>query len=221
MMWWTGGDSRGSCPPGQQRRREVRATSEYLERGACRGPNTLNRRRATVSSPWIRLNAAAQRSPASSGVSIDAIAAPCPKRSGNVNPRPCCVMSRKSRRRAAPAIAAAVAALSPAVKVPRPNRVETTGLAAVISANALGRPAAGRLRACGSCLCRAADNAERQPAHEGGADGQGRPQRARLVSLLRGSRKVSGDLAGPVQSKCEFVNETGNDWCRCSRPVLA
>ena len=86
MMWWTGGDSRGSCPPGQQRRREVRATSEYLERGACRGPNTLNRRRATVSSPWIRLNAAAQRSPASSGVSIDAIAAPCPKRSGNGNP---------------------------------------------------------------------------------------------------------------------------------------
>ena len=36
-------------------------TSEYLERGACRRPNTLNRRRAIVSSPWIRLNAAAQR----------------------------------------------------------------------------------------------------------------------------------------------------------------
>ena len=40
-------------------------TPEHSDRGICRGPNTLNRRNVTVSSPWVRSSDAAQRSPAS------------------------------------------------------------------------------------------------------------------------------------------------------------
>ena len=214
-------------------------TSEYLERGACR-VRTRNRRRVAVSSPWSRLNAAAQRSPparASASMPLPPLARDDP---ATATPRPCCVMSRKSRRRAAPVIAAAVAALSPAVKAPRSNKVETTAWppssapthwqgqqqdaferAVHVSAAPPSSLAARRRDSTGSHAVAAAPPTMPSGSRlTRGAEGQGRPQRARLVSLLRGSRKVSGDLAESRPVQVRIVNETRNDWCRCSRKLL-